>query len=523
MAKRPGLDLRETDLSTIVRGGATSTGALVLWSKRGPFEERTLVGSTKEFRDKFGAEEPTFFGHYTAISFLAQSEALYVYRTSDPTDPPNYGGVLLMDESATDANEALAVGVPDPTAYTFVGDETLLITGENPGDWNSSIRITCDDDDDDSEVFILRIFYPDAAGNYAQVEEDYRCSRVRLKKDGYGKSMYVEDVINGMSAYIRVQDNTAIAATTLPKEQTTVLQMESGDNGTAPSAANIAAAWDTAFSNKREVSVQILMAGGYSGAAVGNKLSEICGKRQDCVAILDSPNTILSATAIAWRDALSLTDPSYCMSYFPWAKDTDETNALENVELPPSGYVGAVFAKNDKDRNVWDAPYGKEIGVIPVTGLTVDVTDVEMEALAVAEINAIVNFPGTGTVVWGGRTLQPTESARSWINVRRLLNYSEQANIEFLETFIGKNNTEFRRLQVKQGLEALNQPLIGDAFYDVLVVCDGTNNTAAVIDRAELAVDIYVQPVRPINRIQFQVVITRTGVSLVEVASGATV
>ena len=52
---------------------------------------------------------------------------------------------------------------------------------------------------------------------------------------------------------------------------------------------------------------------------------------------------------------------------------------------------------------------------------------------------------------------------------------------------------------------------------DFLVVCDETNNTAAVIDRNEFKADIFVKPARSINFIQLTFVATRTGVAFEEV------
>jgi phage tail sheath protein FI len=176
--------------------------------------------------------------------------------------------------------------------------------------------------------------------------------------------------------------------------------------------------------------------------------------------------------------------------------------------------------KKNTDGNIWDAAFGIDTGVIPLEGLVYDLDEPTQELLAQAEINPIINKPGVGTVIWGGRTLQPYDSARSWLNVRELLNMSEQANLDYLERFIGKNNTPFTRLQVKSGLDAHYGPLIGDAYSDALVVCDDSNNPGAVIDAGELHVDVYNQPVRPINRIVLQIVITRTGISLTEVAAG---
>jgi len=49
------------------------------------------------------------------------------------------------------------------------------------------------------------------------------------------------------------------------------------------------------------------------------------------------------------------------------------------------------------------------------------------------------------------------------------------------------------------------------------VICDETNNTAAVIDRNEFVADIFIKPARSINFIGLTFVATRTGVDFEEV------
>lgn len=515
MAKNAGLELKETDLSTIVTGPGGTFGALVIDSDKGPVG-RTLVTSTKQFRELYGSEAPGKLGHYSAIAALQQGP-VYIVRAIPGTYGPLYGGATFIEDGGTGANAALVTGVSDPDGYTFTGDMCLLLTNADPGAWGNDIKVTLVHSTADAEVFTIAVYYPDSDGNYVEVES-FDVSRVALKKDGFGKAMYITDVINGVSRYIYAVDNTSVVEATRPDEQATQLQFGGGTVGSPASAADISTTWDTYFKNKNEVSVQILIAGGWHDGTVSNKLSEICGVRQDCVAILDTDN-VAAATAITARDALSLTDPSYCAMYFPWVKDTDEVND-KKVELPPSGYVAAAIMKKNRNGNIWDATFGIDTGVIPVEGLVYELDEPTQELLAQAEINPIINKPGVGTTIWGGRTLQPYDSARSWLNVRELLNYSEVSNLDYLERFIAKNNTPFTRLQVKAGLDAFYGPLIGDAYYDALVVCDESNNPGSVVDAGELHVDIYVQPVRPINRIVLQVVITRTGVSLTEVASG---
>jgi len=94
-----------------------------------------------------------------------------------------------------------------------------------------------------------------------------------------------------------------------------------------------------------------------------------------------------------------------------------------------------------------------------------------------------------------------------------------QTNIErSLNDFVFENNTQQTRLRVFSVIdEFLAGIRAGDGLYDYSVVIDESNNTPAVIDSNQLNVDIYVQPTKTIEFIQFTTVITRTGVSFSDV------
>ena len=55
------------------------------------------------------------------------------------------------------------------------------------------------------------------------------------------------------------------------------------------------------------------------------------------------------------------------------------------------------------------------------------------------------------------------------------------------------------------------------------MVCDATNNTAAVIDRNEFIANIFIKPARSINYITLNFVAVRSGVDFEEVAGLPTV
>jgi phage tail sheath protein FI len=62
-----------------------------------------------------------------------------------------------------------------------------------------------------------------------------------------------------------------------------------------------------------------------------------------------------------------------------------------------------------------------------------------------------------------------------------------------------------RDVQAKRGIQ------------DFRVICDETNNTAAIIDNNEFVADIFIKPARSINFIGLTFVATRSGVSFEEI------
>ena len=83
---------------------------------------------------------------------------------------------------------------------------------------------------------------------------------------------------------------------------------------------------------------------------------------------------------------------------------------------------------------------------------------------------------------------------------------------------------EFNDAFTRAQFVALVEPFLRDVqgrrgVYDFRVVCDETNNTAAVIDANEFRADIFVKPAKSINFITLTFVATRTGISFEELGA----
>ncbi|BAM90261.1 conserved hypothetical protein [Bradyrhizobium oligotrophicum S58] len=95
----------------------------------------------------------------------------------------------------------------------------------------------------------------------------------------------------------------------------------------------------------------------------------------------------------------------------------------QRVTLPPSAAIAGIYARVDRDRGVWKAP--ANVGVMAMVGVDKKMTDADQELLNVdptagKSINAIRDFTGKGTIVWGARTLAGNDNEWRYVPVRRL-------------------------------------------------------------------------------------------------------
>ena len=87
---------------------------------------------------------------------------------------------------------------------------------------------------------------------------------------------------------------------------------------------------------------------------------------------------------------------------------------------------------------------------------------------------------------------------------------AEQVMFEF--------NDEFTRAEFVNIVEPVLREVKGRrGITDFRVVCDETNNTAAVVDRNEFIANIFIKPARSINYVTLNFVAVRTGVDFEEV------
>jgi len=540
-----GVYVQEKDISDVAPKVATSSAALVGYSAKGSVDDILLITNDQQFIENYGEPAPTsgHYFHYAALAYLARGNVLYCLRVENGA---LYGGVDIMHTGSGEDSAAFSVGVSsavfsEVTGYD--GDVAFQIFGANPGVWNNKIGVTITNVKDGSDLvptdqytFEINVYYQNDDGIY-ELLETWKVSR-KTKKDGYGKQLYLEDKINGVSKYIVVKDSDLVD-TALPKGQIVVpgedggLIIAGGSDGSEISSSELVSGWDE-FTNPDNVDVRLLINGGETEVAVQQKMKTVAETRLDCVAVLDMPyaSTNTVTDMVTFRSTTQNFNSSYCGLYSPWLKIYDSYNDLL-IRVPPSGYVAAQIAYNDYIGNPWDAPAGFNRGMLDVLEITkldgLPFTEGERDTLYQVQINPLQMFRGEGNVIWGQKTEQTKSSALSRINVRRLLIVIEKTLAITLRQFTFEPNNELTRFRIESLLDEYLDRLSSQGAFQLEgedkgyhVVCDESNNTPAVIDDFSLNVDVFIKPVRSAEYIKLQIIPTRTGASFKElIAKGA--
>ena len=187
--------------------------------------------------------------------------------------------------------------------------------------------------------------------------------------------------------------------------------------------------------------------------------------------------------------------------------------------VPLNGDITGLCARNDINNFPWFSPAGTSRGaILNAVKLAYNPSKIQRNVLYSNRVNPVIFSPGAGIILFGDKTGFGKSSAFDRINVRRLFIYLEDA----IEAAAKDQLFEFNDEIARTNFVNIVEPFLRDVqakrgIFDYVVVCDETNNTAAIIDNNEFVADIFIKPARSINFIGLTFVATRTGVSFEEV------
>jgi len=230
------------------------------------------------------------------------------------------------------------------------------------------------------------------------------------------------------------------------------------------------------------------------------------------IAIVDGPQGASMNQIRAFRGNF---DTSYAALYHPWIETLDPNGPpapgipTPKLELPPSGFVAGIYARNDITRGVFKAP-ANEV-VYGLTRFESNINQGRNEVLNPENINSLRFFPDRGNRVWGARTLS-SDPEWLYVNVRRLFIYLEHSIDKSTQWVVFEPNNEalWRNITrtIKDFLEVQwrNGALLGatpDQAYFVL--CDRSTMSQNDLDNGRLICLIGVAPVRPAEFVIFRI------------------
>ena len=259
-----------------------------------------------------------------------------------------------------------------------------------------------------------------------------------------------------------------------------------------------------AYSNPETISIDVLIAPGWSDVGVIRAALALCENRADCIFIADCPFGMSAQEMIAWSngsDPYQIQDfngfnSSYGALYWPWLMVSD-SYTKRNIWLPPSGFVAAQYAYSDEISFPWNAPAGLNRGRI-TQAVSVEISPTQGERDAVYGnrniVNPIVNFISNGIVIWGQKTMQRLPSALDRVNVRRLMNYLKRNIGIATRNFVFEQNVDATWERWKNTVEPiLDNARANSGIYDYKIVLEAT---ASDIENNRMPISIYVKPTK---------------------------
>jgi phage tail sheath protein FI len=360
-----------------------------------------------------------------------------------------------------------------------------------------------------------------------------KLSKASDAKSPQGDTNYYPTVIQTRSKYVYWMDhnsggsnwgNTASGTTFTAVSTPTLTSLQSGSDGSAVTVAQKKTAYEK-FLDSETVDVGLIIAGPGDSTHVDNVIS-IAEDRKDAVAFVSPERSDVVNVANANTQTSnvigfynSIRSSSYVVFDSGYKYQYDRYNDVYRF-VPLNGDIAGLSARTDLIADSWYSPAGFNRGTIRgAVKLAYNPNKTQRDDLYRNRVNAVVTFPGQGTVLFGDKTGLSAPSAFDRINVRRLFIVLEKAISTASKFQLFEFNDEFTRANFRNIVEPFLREVQGRrGITDFLVVCDETNNTGEVIDRNEFIAEIFVKPARSINFITLQFVATRTGVSFEEVA-----
>jgi len=575
----PAVTVKEIDLSGVVPNVQTSTGAFVGNFGWGPVGEATLVSDESGLVSVFSAPtKDNTVDFHSAAYFLRYSNSLQLVREVDSDAKnsigansagtytnPTIGNLDAYESLTSDSdNGAFIAKYPGQLGDSIKVSICAVSDSDGGGlvnfdNWtykdqfdaapatsafasglgckNDEIHVVVEDRDGGITGVpgtVLETFPFLSVASNAKTEDgtvNYYREVLKLKSKwifaGKWETNFADNV-NDMHGTEWDTPATLVGTEDFKAVSKTAKDTWEFDGGTSSSSLgtdDILRGFDK-FEDKEAIEVDFLIApqqiADLAQKTVVNDLVATAGSlRKDCV-VVASPSR--NAVVVTGTNSAVLTcnngytKSSYLVQDNNYLKVFDKYND-QYIKIPAASSTAGLMAATDLVAAPWFSPAGSRRGrYLGITDIILSPSKGERDALYKAGINPIANLPGQGIMLFGDKTNMSRPSAFDRINVRRLFLAIERAIAIAGRGVMFEFNDEFTRAEFVNIVEPFLREIKGRrGITDFRVVCDGTNNTPAVVDRNEFIASIFIKPARSINYVTLNFVAVRTGVEFEEV------
>jgi phage tail sheath protein FI len=249
------------------------------------------------------------------------------------------------------------------------------------------------------------------------------------------------------------------------------------------------------------------MENGYraDAAQIANLLISHASRMRYRIAVLDSGDGQSVAQVRAMRGKI---DSTYAALYYPWVRVVDPVTNTE-INLPPSGFVSGIYARNDVERAVYKAPANEVVRL--AVGFERLLNKAQQEVLNPEGINCFRFFEGRGFRLWGARTAT-SDPEWKYVNLRRYFAYLERSIDKGTQWAVFEPNGPRLWDNVRSTIAdfLLNEWTMGALLGDkpeksYFVRCDRSTMTQNDLDNGRLVCLIGVAPLRPAEFVIFRI------------------
>jgi len=223
------------------------------------------------------------------------------------------------------------------------------------------------------------------------------------------------------------------------------------------------------------------------------------------IAVLDATNALSLQDVRKQRATI---DSTYAAFYYPWIRIVDPISGKE-ADMPPSGFVAGIYARNDITRGVHKAPANEVVNL--AIGVEQTLNKAQQDMLNPEGINCFRSFAGRGHRLWGARTAT-SDPEWKYVNLRRYVIYLERSIDKGTQWVVFEPNGDALWADVRRSIEDFllsewqRGALLGDkpekAFF---VKCDRSTMTQNDLDNGRLVCLIGVAPLRPAEFVIFRI------------------